>query len=56
MLLSMVGWGGAGLLMWWQMRNLRTVGAIVNAASLIVSVVVAIGMHGYLAGRSAQIA
>jgi hypothetical protein len=50
MFLSMCGWGITGLLMWWQMKNLRTVGAIVIVASLIVSVVVAIGMHGYLAG------
>jgi hypothetical protein len=50
MFLSMVGRGITGLLMWWQMRNRRTVGAIVIVASLIVSVAVAIGMHGYLVG------
>lgn len=45
MFLSMVGWGITGLLMWWQMKNVRRVGAIVLVLSLIVATAVAFGMH-----------
>jgi hypothetical protein len=52
MFVCMVGWGLTGLLMWWQMKNVRRVGAILLVLSLIVSVAVAIGMHGMMAGGS----
>ena len=45
MFVSMVGWGATGLAMWWQMKNVRKVGAIVLIASLVVSTLLAIGMH-----------
>lgn len=50
MAVAMVFWGFSGLFMWWQMKSLRRLGAIVLAASLIGSILVAIGMHG-LIGR-----
>lgn len=45
MFLSMVGWGVTGLLMWFQMKNLRRVGALVLVASVITAAVVAWQMH-----------
>lgn len=48
MFVSMVGWGITGLLMWWQMKNVRRVGAIVLVASAITAISVAIGMHGMM--------
>ncbi|SIO57431.1 hypothetical protein SAMN05444166_5402 [Singulisphaera sp. GP187] len=48
MAVAMVFWGFSGLFMWWQMKSLRRLGAIVLAASLIGSILVAIGMHGIL--------
>jgi hypothetical protein len=48
MALSMVIWGGSGLMMWWQMKSLRRVGLLVMIVSLIGSVLLATGMHGVL--------
>ena len=48
MAVAMVFWGFSGLFMWWQMKSLRRLGSIVLAASLIGSVLVAIGMHGVI--------
>ena len=45
---SMVGWGFTGLLMWWQMKNVRRVSALVLAASLVASAAMTIGMHQVL--------
>lgn len=45
---SMVGWGLTGLLMWWQMKNVRRVGAVVLLIGVVASVVAAIGMHGFM--------
>jgi hypothetical protein len=45
MFLCMVGWGVTGLLMWWQMKNVRKIGAVVIALSVVVSLASAIGMH-----------
>ena len=45
MAVSMVGWGISGLLMWWQMKNVRLVGLVILIASLIAATAVAIGMH-----------
>jgi hypothetical protein len=50
MFVSMVGWGLTGLLMWWQMKNLRRIGSIVLTASALVSTAVAIGMHSAMVG------
>jgi hypothetical protein len=48
MSLSMVGWGITGLLMWWQMKNVRRTGLVLLALSALVSAAVAVGMHGAL--------
>jgi hypothetical protein len=48
MAVAMVFWGASGLLMWWQMKSLRRFGSLVLAASLVLSVMAAIGMHGML--------
>lgn len=45
MFLSMVGWGVTGLLMWWQMKNLRRVGVFVLIASALTAAALAAGMH-----------
>lgn len=48
MFVSMVGWGFTGLLMWWQMKNVRTVGIVVLVASAITATAMAVGMHQIL--------
>ncbi|GIW87664.1 MAG: hypothetical protein KatS3mg108_1988 [Isosphaeraceae bacterium] len=45
MFISMVGWGMTGLLMWWQMKNLRWSGLWVLAASAVLATVLFVGMH-----------
>ncbi|WP_435006876.1 hypothetical protein P12x_004332 [Tundrisphaera lichenicola] len=52
MFLSMVGWGITGLLMWWQMKNVRRVGAVVLVASILVASILAMGMHDHFASAS----
>ncbi len=49
MFISMVGWGTTGLVMWWQMKNVRRIGLIVLAASAVVATILAVGMHGSIA-------
>lgn len=46
MFVCMVGWGVTGLLMWWQMKNVRIIGAVLLVLSVVVSTASAIGMHG----------
>ncbi len=48
MFVSMIGWAITGLLMWWQMKNVRRLGAIVLVLSAIVATIVALGMHQIL--------
>jgi hypothetical protein len=45
---AMVIWGCSGLVTWWQMKSLRRYGLLAIAVSLLVSVMLAIGMHGVL--------
>ena len=45
MFVSMVGWGFTGLLMWWQMKNVRRIGVVVLLASAATATAMAIGMH-----------
>ena len=45
MFVSMVGWGFTGLLMWWQMKNVRRIGLLVLIASALTATAMAIGMH-----------
>ncbi|WP_406698112.1 hypothetical protein V5E97_04555 [Singulisphaera sp. Ch08] len=52
MFVCMVGWGITGLLMWWQMKNVRRVGTVILVLSAIVSVAVAIGMHSMMVAGS----
>ncbi|AGA24682.1 hypothetical protein [Singulisphaera acidiphila] len=52
MFVCMVGWGITGLLMWWQMKNVRRIGAVLLVLSAIVSVAVAIGMHSMMVAGS----
>lgn len=40
MAIAMVLWGLTGLIMWWQLKSLRTVGGVVLLASVITAVVV----------------
>lgn len=49
MFVSMVGWGITGLLMWWQMKNVRTIGIVVLIASAVAATALAVGMHRLLA-------
>jgi hypothetical protein len=50
MFVSMVGWGLTGLLMWWQMKNVRRAGAVVLAVGVAAALASAIGMHGVISG------
>ena len=52
MFVSMVGWGFTGLLMWWQMKNVRWAGGIVLAAGIVAAVISAVGMHWSMTGGS----
>ena len=45
MAVCMIGWGITGLLMWWQMKNVRVVGAVVLVLSAVVSFISALGIH-----------
>lgn len=51
MFVSMVFWGSSGLLMWWQTKRLRFWGFATLAASAIIAVLLALGMHEVLASR-----
>lgn len=53
MFVCMVGWAATGVIMWHQMKHLRRIGWVVLSASLVASVVLAIGMHSEMvaAGR-----
>lgn len=48
MFVSMVGWGFTGLLMWWQMKNVRAIGVAVLIASAIAATALGLGMHQIL--------
>lgn len=48
MFVAMVFWGFSGLLMWWQIRAVRIMGAMVLVSSLIIATLVALGMHRIL--------
>lgn len=51
MFLSMVFWGCSGILMWWQIKRTRRVGAVVLLASLLCAVWLVVGMHEELSGQ-----
>ena len=48
MFVSMVGWGATGLAMWWQMKNVRKIGAVVLVFSVITAALLAIAMHAQI--------
>jgi hypothetical protein len=45
MFVSMVFWGVSGLLMFWQIKAVRRIGAIVASAGLILATLLALAMH-----------
>ncbi len=47
MAVSMVCWGLSGLLMWWQLRKTRKIGAVLVAVGLGTASMVAIGMYSH---------
>lgn len=44
----MVFWAVSGLFMWWQIKAVRTWGAVVLAVSAVAATLMAVGMHGAL--------
>jgi hypothetical protein len=52
MFVSMVFWGLSGLMMWWQVKRTRVLGAGVLVASIVFTAVLAIGMHDNLTSGS----
>jgi hypothetical protein len=51
MSVTMVFWGVSGLLMWWQMKKLRSWGLAVIVLSLVAAAAIAAGMHTVLAAK-----
>ena len=51
MFVAMVFWGISGLLMWWQARKLRGLGALTLCLSAMVATAVAFGMYEVLASH-----
>ena len=49
MFVCMIFWGISGLFMWWQIKSVRVVGAMVLTIGLILATLLAVGMHGELA-------
>ena len=50
MFVSMVFWSCSGLLMWWQLKAVRRLGAIVAATGIVVAALLAFAMYLVLAG------
>jgi hypothetical protein len=48
MFASMVFWGVSGLLMWWQIKRVRVIGAVLMTGTLIGAACLALGMHRVL--------
>jgi len=48
MAVLMVFWGVSGIVMWWQIKRLRRVGAVALAFSTAAAVWIGVGMHYYL--------
>ena len=45
MFVSMIFWGISGLFMWWHIKSVRAVGAVVLTISLLLAAALAFGMH-----------
>ena len=50
MFATMTFWGLSGVLMWWQIKRTRLIGAACLILSAVVATWLAIGMHTQLAG------
>jgi hypothetical protein len=50
MAFTMVFWALSGLLMWWQIKAGRTVGAVFLATSLVIAALMAVGMYQVFTG------
>ncbi len=53
MALIMVFWGLSGVLMWWQIKATRRVGAVVLLVSLLAAAAAGVGMHEFLSAAQA---
>ena len=53
MALVMVFWGLSGVLMWWQIKATRRVGAVVLLVSLLAAAAAGVGMHEVLSAAQA---
>ena len=49
MAIAMVTWGVTGLVMWWQLKRTRLIGAAVIAASLATAIWLYFGMFAFYA-------
>ncbi|MFO0843204.1 MAG: hypothetical protein U0797_12540 [Gemmataceae bacterium] len=47
---ALLFWGASRLLMWWQVKTTRPLGALTLLASAAVAVVLAVGMYRVLTG------
>lgn len=52
MFFSMVFWGCSGIVMWWQIKRTRKLGAVVLLASLVCATWLVVGMHEELSSQS----
>jgi hypothetical protein len=50
MAFTLIFWGFSGLLMWWQIKAVRMVGAVFLASSLVLAALVSFGMYQVLTG------
>jgi hypothetical protein len=50
MAFTMVFWGLSGLLMWWQIKIVRTLGSVFLALSVVVASLMVVGMYQVLSG------
>ncbi len=49
MAIAMVFWGVSGIIMWWQIKRTRWIGAIIIALSLLTAGAMAMGLHDFYA-------
>ena len=50
MFVAMCGWALTGLLMWWQLKNTRLIGAVVLVASGVTATLMVLSMHANMTG------
>jgi hypothetical protein len=49
MAIAMVFWGISGIIMWWQIKRTRWIGAVIIGLSLLTAGAMAIGLHDFYA-------